>query len=295
MMNQRALTVAAGIGTVAQVAMVVAGHSNPSVAALFAVGGMGISLLAGVLYAWLARGEAPTVGALAAAGAVAGGVCAFIGILVSRLLGDVPTSLLLLGTISSIVTGALGGALGKLFAAKSGAIAALLLAALLPTHAPRAHAQSVATTSDFAWLAGRWEGRMTSGAVGVADVTFTPPAGGLISGVMRLVADQKIIVVELISLTDTPQGPELRFRHFSNSLEAYEPTFKQAMRLTSHEANKDTFENSVPYEKALMSTQPRITVFQRHDDDTFTGRTNIINDDGQPAVVEVRYRRVASR
>ena len=124
-MNQRSLTIAAGIGTVAQVAMVVAGHSNPSVAALFAVGGMGISLLAGVAYAWLARTDAPTLGALATGGAVAGGVCAFIGILVSRLLGDVPTSLLLLGTISSVVTGAIGGAIGKLFAPKPGAVATL--------------------------------------------------------------------------------------------------------------------------------------------------------------------------
>jgi len=113
MINQRALAVAASIGTVAQVAMVVAGHTNPAVAATFAVGGMGLSLLAGVLYAWLARTGAPTLGALATGGALAGGICAFIGILVSRLLGDVPTSLLLLGTISSVVTGAIGGALGK--------------------------------------------------------------------------------------------------------------------------------------------------------------------------------------
>ena len=158
----------------------------------------------------------------------------------------------------------------------------------------KARAQTSATTKDFAWLAGRWEGTMSSGAVGVADVTFTPPAAGLITGVMRLVADQKILVVELISLTDTPKGPELRFRHFSNSLEAYETTFKQSLRLSSHEPMKDTFENAEPYDKALMSTQPRITVFERHDANSFTGRTNIINDAGQPAVVEVRYRRVGS-
>ena len=46
-------------------------------------------------------------------GAVAGGVCALIGIGVSRALGDVPTSLLLLGTISSMVTGATGGLIGR--------------------------------------------------------------------------------------------------------------------------------------------------------------------------------------
>lgn len=119
MLNQRALVIAAVIGTVAQVAMVVAGHTNPAVAATFAVGGMGFSLLAGVIYAWLARATAPTLGALALGGALAGGICAFLGILVSRILGDVPTSLLVLGTVSSVVTGAIGGAIGKLFAPKA--------------------------------------------------------------------------------------------------------------------------------------------------------------------------------
>lgn len=291
MINQRALLISATIGTVAQVAMVVAGHTNPAVAATFAVGGMGLSLLAGVIYAWLVRRDRPTLGALATGGALAGGICAFLGILVSRLLGDVPTSLLLLGTVSSVVTGAIGGALGKLFSPKTTIAVLVLIAAgsVVPRHSA---AQAIATTKDFAWLAGRWEGTMSSGAVGVADVTFAPPVAGLITGMMRLVAGEKILVVELISMTDAPKGLEMRFRHFSNALEAYEPTFKQSMRLTSNDAGKAVFENDVPYEKALMSTQPRITVFERHDDNSFTGRSNIINDDGQPAIVEVKYRRV---
>jgi hypothetical protein len=113
MINSRAVLIAVVIGTVLQVAMVVAGHTNKSVAGLFAVGGMGISLVAGLLYAMLARGS--TMGGLVTGGAIAGGVCAFIGILVSHLMGDVPASLLLLGTVSSVVTGAIGGAIGKLF------------------------------------------------------------------------------------------------------------------------------------------------------------------------------------
>ena len=109
-MNTRALTTATLAGTVLQIAMVCAGHYSPAVAKLFAVGGMGFSLVAGVLYARFAspttRGDA-TVGGL-----VAGAVCAFLGILVSYLLHDVPASLLALGTISSAVTGAIGGAIG---------------------------------------------------------------------------------------------------------------------------------------------------------------------------------------
>jgi hypothetical protein len=112
MLNPRALRLAAVLGTVLQVAMVLIGHTSPAVAALYAVGGMGISLLAGLAYAHWARGasaSAATVGGL-----VAGALCAFIGILVSYLLGDVPASLLALGTISSAVTGAFGGWAGRM-------------------------------------------------------------------------------------------------------------------------------------------------------------------------------------
>ena len=114
MFNSRALLFATLIGTVLQVAMVVAGHSNKSVANLFAVGGMGFSLIAGIVYATMARGG--TASSFAIGGMIAGALCAFIGIFVSYMLGDVPVTLLALGTISSAVTGALGGWLGKFIA-----------------------------------------------------------------------------------------------------------------------------------------------------------------------------------
>ena len=111
-MNSRALLVSSLVGTLLQVVMVVAGHSSPAIKALFAVGGMGLSLIAGVIYARLARPA--TKGNAALGGAADGAICAFLGILVSYLLGDVPGSLLALGTISSAVTGALGGFIGAL-------------------------------------------------------------------------------------------------------------------------------------------------------------------------------------
>lgn len=111
-MSTRALLIAALVGTLMQVAMVVVGHSSPAVAQLFAVGGMGLSLLAGFLYARLARPA--TKGSAAVGGGVAGAICAFVGILVSYLLGDVPASLLALGTLSSAFSGAIGGVIGAL-------------------------------------------------------------------------------------------------------------------------------------------------------------------------------------
>ena len=119
-MNTRALGIASLIGTLLQVAMVVAGHSSPAIAGLFAVGGMGISLVAGVIYARLSKDA--TKRSAAIGGGVAGAICAFIGILVSYLLGDVPASLLALGTLSSAFTGAIGGFLGALGTSRVAAV-----------------------------------------------------------------------------------------------------------------------------------------------------------------------------
>lgn len=162
MLNGRALWIATAVGTVLQVGMVVAGHYSPAVTRLFAVGGMGFSLVAGLVYGLTVRRG--STGALAVGGLVAGAVCAFLGILVSRLLGDVPTSLLALGTLSSAVTGAIGGAIARVFrrrdsAFATGAAAALVLAsaALGGVHAqgaasvhapPAAAAHPSATTVD---------------------------------------------------------------------------------------------------------------------------------------------------
>jgi hypothetical protein len=148
------------------------------------------------------------------------------------------------------------------------------------------------TTADYAWLAGSWEGKVAAFPSATAEVTFQPPNAGLITGVMRLVNDGKIAVVELISLVDTPGGLELRFRHFSPRLEAYEKEFKQTMQLTNHEPGTDTFTNAVPYQKELPSTQPRVTKWIRRSPDEFVGHSDIIGDDGKAAVIESTYRRV---
>lgn len=105
------------IGTGLQLLMVVVGHYSPAVQQMFAAGGMGISALAGVL---AAVGSRPaSLGSAAGQGAVAGGVCAFVGILVSHLLGDVPAAVLGFGTAGSAVTGAIGGLVGKVMSARS--------------------------------------------------------------------------------------------------------------------------------------------------------------------------------
>ncbi len=167
-----------------------------------------------------------------------------------------------------------------------------MVALLLAPAALSVSAQGVRTTQDFRWLEGRWEGHLGSDVAARADIMFSKPTARSIVGTMRLVKSDTVLVVELISLVDTPAGVEMRFRHFSLELEAYEPNYKQAMRLTSFDATEDVFENTIPYDKAMMSTQPRTTKFIRQGADGFVGRSNIIDSDGRPAVIETIYKRV---
>ena len=110
-LQPEALTRATVFGTLLQLAMVVGGHSSPQIANLFAVGGVGISAVAGVLYSVWARGDSG--GSAAAGGAIAGAASGLLGIIVSYLLGDVPAGVLGLATASSGVTGAIGALVGR--------------------------------------------------------------------------------------------------------------------------------------------------------------------------------------
>ena len=114
-MNRSALIRATLIGTVLQLAMVIAGHYVAAIAGMFAIGGMLISLVAGLLYVRAARGG---WGDSLVGGLIAGAVCAFLGILVSYLLKDVTVDILWMGTAGSAVAGLVGGAIGKLVFAR---------------------------------------------------------------------------------------------------------------------------------------------------------------------------------
>ena len=302
-MSARSLLIASLVGTLLQIVMVVAGHSNPAIKGLFAFGGMGLSLVAGVLYARLARPAKK--GGAGLGGLAAGAICAFVGILVSYLLGDVPGLLLVFGTLSSAVTGAIGGLLGALSLGRSTAASGVALLLVMPTSndanaqaaspvvvAAELRADTSATLRDFAWLTGRWEGKVASLGEALLEVTYSMPRAGLMTGMMRLVQRDTVLVVELISLVETPSGIEMRFRHFSPTLDAYEREFKQAMRLTNHQPQSAVFENTVPFDAKLMSTQPRRTSLVRHGDDEFVGRSDIIGSDGMPAEIVTTYRRV---
>ena len=111
-MNRRAFIIAGLVCFIAGLIMTIAGHYIAFVRdSVFAIGGMLISLVAGFIYARIARGgwRDCLVG-----GAASGAVGSLLAIAVSFVLGDVPALVLLVGTTASLVTGLIGGAIGRL-------------------------------------------------------------------------------------------------------------------------------------------------------------------------------------
>ncbi len=108
----RGLVRATLIGTVLQLAMVVAGHYDARVASLFAALGMFLSAVAGYLAGRWSAGLGKAGAAVS--GLAAGAACAFVGILESYYLGDVTASVVVFGTAGSGVAGAIGGFLGRI-------------------------------------------------------------------------------------------------------------------------------------------------------------------------------------
>ena len=109
-----ALQRAVFVGTLLQIVFVLIAHFSvwtETHALLFA--GMMTSATVGYLYAQeVAKGYA--LGAYG--GAIAGGLCAFIGIALSALLGDMTGRMLLVRDTISIFTGAVGGIYGQMAA-----------------------------------------------------------------------------------------------------------------------------------------------------------------------------------
>lgn len=107
-MNGITLLWASAVGTALQLAMVSIGHQVTQVRDLFLWGGLILSAAAGALYAQV---SSASLNLDFVAGILAGASCAFIGILVSYFLGDVPGRVLLFGTFGSAMAGGVGAAL----------------------------------------------------------------------------------------------------------------------------------------------------------------------------------------
>lgn len=168
------------------------------------------------------------------------------------------------------------------------AAAALLLTTLFCS--PSTAAQDAApkpapagSLADFAWLEGKWTGAFPNATLR-AEQEWWPAKGGLMMGMFRLMDGEKLLILEFFTLREMPEGIELRLRHFDAALTPLEKGEPIILQLVSLAPGDALFENRV-------HTRPKNSRILRTGPDRFTGRSEIIGDDGAVRAIEVQWTR----
>lgn len=137
------------------------------------------------------------------------------------------------------------------------------------------------TLTDLAWLAGRWQGVW---GPRLAQQVWMPSRAGVMLGTLQISENDRMQVVELMSLTETAGGIEFRIRHFTPELMAWENSAPIMLRSTGYSPRAIFFENP-------GDDQPKRLIFTPQDADTYVSRSEIVPNRGDTQVTEIVYHR----
>ena len=137
------------------------------------------------------------------------------------------------------------------------------------------------TLADFDWLAGHWTADIPAGHV---DQYWAKPGADGNFGMFRLSTPEKTLVLEFFTLRDTPQGIEMRVRHFNMDLSPVEKGDSILLKLKSLSKGTAVFENPV-------NNEPKRSTMKRLTTDSFHVKTEIIHADKKTEVVELTLKR----
>jgi len=76
-----------------------------------------------------------------------------------------------------------------------------------------------ATLADVAWLQGRWTG---DGLGGVNEELWSPPGGGVMMGMYRLLKDGKPVFYEFLMLAEESGSLVMKLKHFNPDFSGWE-------------------------------------------------------------------------
>jgi hypothetical protein len=156
---------------------------------------------------------------------------------------------------------------------------------LAQTPAP---SKPAATLADFAWLAGHWRGKLAGPQGLLTEQHWAEPQAGVMIGMFRLSDPGKgnqPLLLEFISFRDTPEGVEMRMRHYDTALTPMEKEEPIRMILVSGDGTRFVFENPV-------NNVPKRSIVTRNGADGYTGRSEIIRTSGEVALIETVWERV---
>lgn len=164
----------------------------------------------------------------------------------------------------------------------AGALIVVALGAGLP-HGIRAQDVGV---DDFAWLAGTWRGAGPGGSV--AEIHYMDPEAGSLPSIFRLRQNDRVVVLEAISLIEENDGLVMYVRHFDTALVPLEKERAIALRLVERRDRSFFFENR------NEGQNPRRSVLTRTDEG-FTSVSYLARPDGSTDEIRVEFERPGSR
>lgn len=155
------------------------------------------------------------------------------------------------------------------------------------TAAPKPQSRPLSSPSQpslaqFSWLAGYWHGEW---GPRVAQQIWMAPRSGAMVGAFQLSEDGKTLVIELFTITSTPNGLELRVRRFTPSLTPWPGP--AVLRLKSADSKSIVFENA-------DNGQPKSWLMKRTDADTFVQTFEITSQKGTQRIAEITYHRASA-
>ncbi len=127
--------------------------------------------------------------------------------------------------------------------------------------------------SELSWLVGHWIGE---GLGGTVEEAWTPPMGGSMMGLFRLVRDEKLVFSEILFITEEDASLVLRLKHFDADFKGWE-------------------EKDVSVDFKLVKLGPDEAYFdgltmRRLSDGTLQSFVAIKKKDGEISEAEFRYR-----
>ncbi len=135
--------------------------------------------------------------------------------------------------------------------------------------------------ADLSWLEGRWRGDW---GPRVAEQIWMAPKAAMMLGDFRLIENDKALVVEFFALVERNGGINFYFRHFTPELVPWEKSDATLLNLSTAEPKKFDFENPA-------NGKPQRVVITKIDADTYTWRSEIVPEAGDPQIVEITYHR----
>jgi hypothetical protein len=149
---------------------------------------------------------------------------------------------------------------------------------------PGQKSSAKAKLADFDWLAGHWTADIPAGHI---DQYWAKPGADGTFGMFRLSAPDKTLVLELFTLRETPDGIEMRVRHFNMDLTPWEKENSIVLKLKSLSKGTAVFENPI-------SNQPKRSTMRRLGPDSFHVKSEIIHADKKTEVIELTLKRAAN-